>query len=41
MTFCQDCADTGVERWTLDMQAGTCTYYDETGKTIHTEYFPK
>jgi uncharacterized protein YbcV (DUF1398 family) len=28
-TFCKDAAKTGVERWTVDMTAMTCTYYDK------------
>ena len=27
MTFCQDCAVCGVEKWTLDLEKGTCTYF--------------
>lgn len=41
MTFCQDCAETGIEKWTLDMWAHTCTYYDTSGNVVHTENFPE
>jgi uncharacterized protein YbcV (DUF1398 family) len=41
MTFCQDCANSGVEKWTLDMSLHTCTYYDRGGNQIHTENFPE
>lgn len=41
MTFCQDCANTGIEKWTLDMSAHTCTYYDISGISMHTEHFPE
>ena len=39
MTFCQDCAETGIEKWILDMQKGTCTYYDVSGDQVYTEHF--
>ncbi len=26
-TFCTDAADAGVEKWTVDTEAMTCTYY--------------
>ena len=39
MTFCTDCADCGIEKWTLDMQSGTCTYYDQAGNSVLVEYF--
>ena len=39
MTFCQDCASNGIEKWTLDMSAHTCTYYDTSGNAVYTEYF--
>ena len=41
MTFCQDCAECGIQKWTLDMSAHTCTYYDILGGAVHTEYFPE
>ena len=28
-TFCSNCAETGVEKWTVDMNNMTCTYYDK------------
>lgn len=39
MTFCQDCADCGIEKWTLDLGAKTCTYYDISGNTVTQESF--
>jgi uncharacterized protein YbcV (DUF1398 family) len=39
MTFCQDCAANGVEKWTLDLIAKTCTYYDRTGNEMIVEHF--
>lgn len=41
MTFCRDCAESGVEKWTLDMQAKSCTYSDRTGNTLLVEHFGK
>lgn len=41
MTFCQDSADSGIEKWTLNMPAGTCTYYDIFGNSVLVEYFKK
>jgi uncharacterized protein YbcV (DUF1398 family) len=41
MTFCQDCAENGIEKWTLDMSEYTCTYYDRVGNNLHTEHFPE
>lgn len=28
-TFCSHCAQTGVEKWTVDMASMTCTYFDK------------
>lgn len=40
MTFCQDSANAGVEKWTVDTTAMTCTYYDTAGKMILEEEIP-
>jgi len=39
MTFCRDCAECGVEKWTLDMKMATCTYYDKNGEILIVEHF--
>jgi len=39
-TFCSDAADAGVEKWTVDMQEMTCTYYDKAGNKLLTETIP-
>lgn len=39
-TFCQDAADCGVEKWTVDMQEMTCTYYDKAGNSMKVEVIP-
>lgn len=40
MKFCHDCAENGVEKWTLDLETGTCNYYDTSGNTLLEEHFP-
>lgn len=40
MTFCQDAANAGVEKWTVDTTAMTCTYYDKVGKMMLEERIP-
>jgi len=30
-TFCKDCAATGIEKWIVDLNKMTCTYYNKTG----------
>lgn len=37
MTFCEDSAKTGVYKWTVDILAKTCTYYDKSEHSILTE----
>lgn len=39
MTFCRDCAMCGVEKWTLDLETSTCTYYDRDGTSVLVESF--
>lgn len=38
--FCKDCADSGVFKWIVDLEAKTCTYYDSEGKGIFEEKIP-
>ncbi|MBK9331884.1 MAG: DUF1398 domain-containing protein [Ignavibacteria bacterium] len=38
--FCKDCANSGVEKWTVNINEMTCTYYDKTGNVILTEEIP-
>jgi uncharacterized protein YbcV (DUF1398 family) len=40
MEFCQMCADTGVEKWTVALKEMTCTYYDLHGHSILVEGIP-
>jgi len=43
LTFCRDCAKSGIEKWIVDIGEMTCTYYDKEGdpilkETIHTPF---
>ncbi|MDR3679935.1 MAG: DUF1398 family protein [Flavipsychrobacter sp.] len=40
LTFCNDCAKSGIEKWTVCMDKMTCTYYDKTGAAILVEVIP-
>lgn len=40
MTFCNDSAKAGVEKWIVDTQKMTCTYYDKLGNTLLEEKIP-
>ena len=40
LTFCKDCAETGIEKWIVDLAAMTCTYYDKAGNEILVEQIP-
>ena len=39
-TFLQHSAETGIEKWTLDFTAKTCTYFDKKGDEILVEKIP-
>ena len=39
-TFCNHCAETGIEKWVVDLDALTCTYYDKKGDLVLTEQIP-
>jgi uncharacterized protein YbcV (DUF1398 family) len=39
-TFCNHAAETGVEKWTVDMAAMTCTYYDRSNNKMLEEKIP-
>lgn len=39
-TICRQAAETGVEKWTVDMKAMTCTYYDKKGSIMMSEAIP-
>lgn len=40
LTFCKDCAKSGVEKWRVDMGEMTCTYYDSAGDKVLVEEIP-
>jgi uncharacterized protein YbcV (DUF1398 family) len=40
MTFCADCAKSGIEKWLVNLDKMTCTYYDLSGNEILTEEIP-
>ena len=39
-TFCKDCAKTGIEKWFVDLDAMTCTYFNKAGNEILVEVVP-
>ncbi len=40
MTFCNDSAKSGIEKWAVSMDKMTCTYFDKAGKEILVEQIP-
>lgn len=40
MGFCIHCADDGIEKWTVDLEKMTCTYFDTGGSVILVEEIP-
>ena len=40
LTFCQNSAEAGVNKWTVDIVARTCTYYDKSGGFVLREEIP-
>lgn len=41
MTFCNDCAKSGVEKWIVSMKELTCTYFDKEGNELLQESIPQ
>lgn len=39
-TFCNQSAQTGVEKWVVDTTEMTCIYYDKSGKMMLSEIIP-
>lgn len=39
-TFCNQCAQYGIEKWVVNMDDRSCTYYDLKGNLILTENIP-
>mgnify|MGYP002682977167 CR=1 FL=1 len=40
-TFCTQCAASGIEKWVIEMEAMTCTYYDKAGNEVLVESIPQ
>lgn len=40
LTFCQQAAETGIEKWVVDTGEMSCTYYDKADNEILTERIP-
>ena len=40
LTFCKQSAESGVEKWIVDMKSMTCTYFDKSGNSILIEKIP-
>jgi uncharacterized protein YbcV (DUF1398 family) len=40
LTFCNDCAKSGIEKWAVSLNKMTCIYYDKAGKEILVENVP-
>lgn len=38
--FCKHCAETGIEKWVVNLNKMTCTYYDKEGNEILEEIIP-
>lgn len=39
-TFCKDCAETGIEKWVVDLEKMTCTYFNQSGSEVLVEQIP-
>ncbi len=39
-TFCKDCAETGIEKWIVNLNDMTCIYYDKSNNEILVEKIP-
>ncbi|MEZ4853850.1 DUF1398 domain-containing protein [Flavobacterium sp.] len=40
-TFCQDCAENGIEKWIVSLTEMTCIYYDTQGNEVLVEQIPE
>lgn len=41
LTFCKDCAKSGIEKWVVCIEEMTCTYFDKAGTQILVEVIPQ
>lgn len=40
LTFCNDCAENGIEGWKMDLNEMTCSYFDKAGNYVLVEQIP-
>ena len=40
LTFCNQCAASGIEKWVVNMEKMSCAYYDKMGNEILMERIP-
>jgi uncharacterized protein YbcV (DUF1398 family) len=40
LTFCRDCAKSGIEKWIISINDMTCTYYNKAGQACVIEQIP-
>ena len=40
-TFCNDCAKAGLEKWAVNIEKMTCTYFDIAGNELLVEQIPE
>lgn len=41
LSFIKMCADTGIEKWEIRMDAMSCTYFDKAGNQVLVEVIPE
>lgn len=41
LTFCEDCAKAGLEKWAVCMDKMTCSYFDKAGNEMLVEQIPQ
>jgi uncharacterized protein YbcV (DUF1398 family) len=41
LTFCRDCAASGIEKWAVSMEQFNCSYYDRAGNLVLVEQIPQ
>jgi uncharacterized protein YbcV (DUF1398 family) len=40
LRFCEDCAKSGIEKWEVNIDKMSCTYFDRKGTEILVEWIP-
>ena len=41
LTFCRDCAKSGIEKWEVRIDNMSCTYFDKAGNEVLVEEIPE